>query len=301
MYPAFVRQLEADSGISIDYRTCGALEVAYEREHWIELQKRAEVQRRFGIAVDTICKSTVDTLAPGLELTGLSGALFYPRDACVAPLDLVQALRIACERGSVRIVENMAVQKIRAVGNRVLVDMGTYSVAAQSLVLSAGAWSSLVPITCAGATVNIPASVPIKGHLIAYSLPPNSLRPILRHRHHYIVQRKSGFTIAGSSAERCGFERTLNRVCIREIRSQVGSFYSPLRSAEPIREWMGFRPGVEEAGPVIRRVTGTSIWLAYGHYRNGILLTPATAHLLSAEILGQSHPSEGIRSACSCV
>lgn len=61
--------------------------------------------------------------------------------------------------------------------------------------------------------------------------------------------------------------------------------YSAVRTLEPTRQWFGFRPGIEHSGPAIRRITGTNLWLAYGHYRNGILLTPATAQLVASEIL----------------
>jgi glycine oxidase len=151
--------------------------------------------------------------------------------------------------------------------------------------LAAGAWSSYIPLRRSGTPFCIPQSVPVKGHLVGYQLPPGSLRPILRKGHHYVVQRQNGFTVAGSTEQRCGFSRSLDPERIREIRKETASFYSPLATMEPTREWTGFRPGLEHHGPIIGRVAGTKVWLAYGHYRNGILLTPATAHLVAGEIL----------------
>jgi glycine oxidase len=242
-------------------------------------------QRRFGISVDSICLSSVGTLAPGLNLAGLCGALYYPKDACVAPTDLLRALRIACIRRGVTILENSPVERMEAAPGRVSISMPSHQITGRNLVLAGGAWSSLIPISHSGTEISIPGSIPVKGHIVGYQLPPSSLRPILRHGHHYVVQRKNGFTLAGSSEERCGFNRSLNADLIREIRAGVDSFYTPVSAAEPSREWIGFRPGSELPGPVISRVQGTNIWLAYGHYRNGILLTPATAHLVSSEIL----------------
>jgi glycine oxidase len=286
MYPAFVRQLEKESGIPIDYRNCGAIELAYERERWHALQSRAEVQRNFGIPVHLLCPSSLSAVAPGLDSEGLLGALYYAKDACVAPSDLLRALRALCDRGGVKVLENTLVESIEAERDRVTVRIKKQHITGRNLVLSAGAWSSLIPLSRSGAPASIPASVPVKGHLVGYQLPPGSLRPILRHGHHYIVQRGNGFTVAGSSEETCGFNRSVNPERIREIRDEVGSFYTPLLTKEPTREWVGFRPGIEHQGPVISRVPGTRVWLAYGHYRNGILLTPATAHLVSGEILG---------------
>jgi glycine oxidase len=216
----------------------------------------------------------------------LFGALYYAKDACVAPADLLRALRELCDRGGVKIMENSPVESIDAERDRVTVRIAKHHITGRNLVLSAGSWSSLIPLSRSGAPTSIPTSVPVKGHLVGYQLPPGSLRPILRHGLHYVVQRKNGFTVAGSSEETCGFNRSVNPERIREIRDEIGSFYTPLLTKEPTREWVGFRPGIEHHGPVISRVPGTKVWLAYGHYRNGILLTPATAHLVSGEILG---------------
>ncbi len=114
MYPTFVRQLEKESGLSIDYRKCGAIELAYEHERWRELRKRADVQRRFGISVQWLCLSSLSAVAPGLNLEGLRGALYHPDDACVAPGDLLRALRAVCEREGVKILENSPVESIDA-------------------------------------------------------------------------------------------------------------------------------------------------------------------------------------------
>lgn len=288
MYPAFVRQLAKESSIPIDYRKCGAIELAYDRERWRALRVRSDIQRRLGIAVHLLCPSSLSAVAPGLNLEGLLGALYYPNDACVAPEDLLRALRIACNRGGVKILENSPVENIDAEFVLVTVRLPQQRITGRNLVLAAGAWSSLIPLSRSGTAIRIPGSVPVKGHLVGYHLVPGSLRPILRHGHNYVVQRKNGFTVAGSTEEKCGFNRSVDPGQTREIRAAVGSFYSPTSMLEPSREWIGFRPGIEHARPVMRRVPGTNVWLAYGHYRNGILLTPATAHLVSGEILGRS-------------
>jgi glycine oxidase len=290
MYPTFVRQLEKESGLSIDYRKCGAIELAYEHERWRELRERADVQRRFGISAQWLCLSSLSAVAPGLNLEGLRGALYYPDDACVAPGDLLRALRAVCEREGVKILENSPVESIDAERGLVMVRVREQRISGRNLVLAAGAWSSQIPLSRSGLATHIPESFPVKGHLVGYQLLPGSLRPILRNGHHYVVQRKSGF--AGSSEEQCGFDRSVNPERISEIRNAAGSIYSPISMLEPTREWTGFRPGIEGQGPTFGRVSGTNVWLAYGHYRNGILLTPATAHLVSRQILSASYKSQ---------
>ena len=258
--------------------------MAYDHEGWRALRRRADTQRRFGISAQMLCPSSLSALAPGLNLEGLLGVLYYPDDACVAPADLLRALRAVCECEGVRILENSPVEKIDAERRRVMVRVREQRIIGRHLVLAAGAWSSQIPVSRLGVTTHIPESFPVKGHLVGYRLLSGSLRPILRNGHHYIVQRKSGFTIAGSSEEQGGFNRSVNPERISEIRHAVGSFYTPISMLEPTREWTGFRPASESHAPTIGRVPGTNVWLAYGHYRNGILLAPATAHLVSHQI-----------------
>ena len=285
LYPAFIRALEKDSGVPIDFRRCGTIELAYERERWESLQKRADAQRKFGVYVDSISTSTLRELVPGLSLGGLRGALYYEDDSCVAPLDLLKALKIACERSGVTILEQTPVKSIHVDHDGVAVALFSGRIKTRSAVLAAGAWSSQIPISHSEASVSIPATFPVKGHIVGYQLPAASLAPILRHGQHYVLQRREGFTLAGSSEERCGFDRRINVELVREIHAGACSFYSPLLIAKPIREWIGFRPATDENEPIIRRIPASNLWLAYGHYRNGILLTPATAHLVADEIL----------------
>ncbi|HWC18919.1 MAG TPA: FAD-dependent oxidoreductase, partial [Terriglobales bacterium] len=136
MYPAFVRALEKESSVPIDFRKCGTVELAYEHAHWESLEKHADVQRRFGISVDSICTSTLRELAPGLNLGGVCGALYYPNEACVAPQDLLKALKIACERSGVTILEATPVKSIHAEASGVAAVTKDGLIKARSAVLA---------------------------------------------------------------------------------------------------------------------------------------------------------------------
>src|SRR5262249_2701776 len=105
---------------------------------------------------------------------------------------------------------------------------------------------------------------------------------ILRHEHTYILQRSHGFVSAGSSTENAGFERTVDSAIATDIRQRAEDLLPDLKSASEPEVWVGFRPAADE--PVIRRVPGSPICLALGHYRNGTLLAPATAERVTNEI-----------------
>ena len=114
---------------------------------------------------------------------------------------------------------------------------------------------------------------------------PGALGSTRRHGETYVLQRSNGFLIAGSNEQDIGFDRTVDPAICEDIHRRAARLFPPLEHATPVKRWIGFRPRlVEGDGPRIGRVDGTNVWLAYGHYRNGILLTPVTAQRVADEI-----------------
>ncbi|MGO4884522.1 MAG: NAD(P)/FAD-dependent oxidoreductase [Bryobacteraceae bacterium] len=279
LYPAFVAELESETGLPIDYRRCGAMEFARTESEWQELLARRAAQSEIGIRAEAV-----------------PGGLFYPDDALVDPRDVTRALRCACERCGVDIREHTRVTAVRLAAQRVDVETGGEVLSGEAAVLSAGAWSGAIPVLRDGARIDIPATFPVRGHLLGYSLAPQSRGPILRHGHTYVMQRSSGFTIAGTSSEQVGFNRELDLHIVEDIACRAAELCPQLRSAGNPIAWLGFRPATADFNPVIRRLEDTSLWLAYGHYRNGILLAPATAARVAHQIAAAQQPQTPVPS-----
>ena len=192
--------------------------------------------------------------------------MFHPEDGIVDPAALLGALHCACESRTVRIVR----ERITTVEPR------DYA----AVVIAAGAWSGQVHVN----NVNLPAVTPIKGHLIGFQLEPGALGPVRRHGETYVLQRSNGFLIAGSNEQDIGFDRTVDAAICEDIHRRAARLFPPLEHAKPEKRWIGFRPRSATFEPHIGRVEGTNVWLAYGHHRNGILLTPVTARRVAAQI-----------------
>jgi glycine oxidase len=124
----------------------------------------------------------------------------------------------------------------------------------------------------------------MKGHLLGYRLPAGSLGTTVRHDHTYVLQRAGGFTIAGSSTEDAGFDRTIDPKIVSDVAARAGALVPALRDFQPESVWIGFRPRTDAPAPHISRVLSSRLWLAYGHYRNGVLLAPATCDRICGEI-----------------
>ncbi len=89
----------------------------------------------------------------------------------------------------------------------------------------------------------------MKGHLLGYRLPAGSLATTVRHDHTYVLQRADGFTIAGSSTEDVGFDRTIDPKIVSDIAARAGALVPALRVLQPESVWIGFRPATGTAEP----------------------------------------------------
>jgi glycine oxidase len=258
MYPGFVQELESASSLPIEFKICGAYEFAEDARQWHQVMQRAEKQRLLGIHSEV-----------------QADRLFYPGDGQVKPSHVVRALVEAGKRLGIRFVENSPVRRIEAGA----VHTGSEEFHPGRILLTAGAWASqLLP--------GAPPAFPVKGHLIGYRMAAGSLPHIERRGHHYILQRKCGFTIAGSTSETVGFDRSIDLEQVARLHAMTKR-YVPGLPEEWESAWIGFRPGVD-GEPRVERWRETNIWLAYGHFRNGILLAPLTAQLLSEAVAASS-------------
>ncbi len=287
LYPAFVEELQAESGEHVDLRLCGALELARGEEEFAALEQRCKVQAGIPMRSQIVTHAEAMSMAPVLAPGSFDQAVFYPDDGIVDPVDVTRALRIAMTRRGVQVVEHLPVTEVDPISGTV--SAGAQRFHAGIVIVAAGAWSSaLLPL-------EVPEATPVKGHLIGYSLEPGFLDPVVRRGHTYLLQRSNGFLIAGATTERAGFDRQVDPRAGERLHQAAGEYVPQLLERKPDRVWIGLRPGALDAAgqvsnePVVKRLpladgSPSDVWLSYGHYRNGILLAPLTAKYLTGEI-----------------
>ncbi|HEX4748086.1 MAG TPA: glycine oxidase ThiO [Bryobacteraceae bacterium] len=279
MYTDFVSELEECCGLSIDFQPCGALDVAYSQSEMEALDARAERQALLGIQSKRISTSHVTAFWPRVRREGLTGARFYPKDAVVNPRELTHALKQVCGRRQyIEITEYCRVVALHIASDGVRVEHEHGSAKCDVAIVAAGAWSGAIELSGAPP---LPKTEPVKGQLIGYQQPEQTCNTIVRHGHTYLLQRANGLLIAGSSMERVGFDPEVNPFIESEIESRAGYVMPHLAETTKSESWMGFRPASDKLHIGWH---SPRLLLAYGHFRNGILLAPVTAERIFNEV-----------------
>lgn len=279
LYREFVRELENGSGFPIDYQECGGLDLAYSAAELEALEMRAADQQRAGIASKPVSPDHIRAFWPRIRAQGLFGGRFYPDDAIVNPREMLTALAANCRRLGVPIFQQREVTRAILSRDAVHVEVDLETLAFNALVIAAGAWSDAIAIEGAPP---LPRCEPVRGHLIGYQQPAQTCATILRHNHLYLLQRANGLLIAGASVEHAGFDRNLQPDIAANLAQGAAFVFPHLADTTPSETWIGFRPASDALH--IGKWHSDRLYLAYGHYRNGILLAPITAKRVAAEI-----------------
>jgi len=204
------------------------------------------------------------------------------------PRQLATALLAAVHATTIDLRPNTAVLSTRSFDNEVEIQTPTGILHAKEFVDCTGAWASI--------TSHLPnlQVTPKKGQMLAVSLPPSlPLHIVVRTPRIYIVPRTSGpnagRAIIGATIEDAGFDKTLHPSDIAHLRSLAASFLSPLADAPQLEAWAGLRPATPDGLPLLGALPNQpNHFVATGHYRDGILLAPATAHIMAQLLEGVS-------------
>jgi glycine oxidase len=129
---------------------------------------------------------------------------------------------------------------------------------------------------------------PRKGQMVAVRVPPPVDLPyVLRSPEIYLVPRGEGLIAIGATVERAGFNRRVDPLAVEHLRAQAAELWPPMASAPVVESWSGLRPGTLDELPLIGSAGVPHCWVATGHFRNGILLAPATALIVRQLLQGK--------------
>jgi glycine oxidase len=304
LYATFVAEIEdlngtSSCGQSLGYRRDGTLIVATNGSEAEELDRIYQTQKRRTPVLERLKSEEVQRHVPGLSPETRCG-LLVPGDHRVDNERLTPALIQAGKKLGVTYIDHtkalaLSVQKGRLTGV-VTANTGsnsTSSYSAAHFVLAAGCWSGEL---VAPLGIRLPI-VPCRGQMIEFET-AGDIPLVVRKGLHYLVPRWPRRLLAGTTQEYAGHEKSVTGEGLRSILEGVGRFAPFVNKLRFRRAWAGLRPDTADHLPVLGRGQHIdNLIFATGHFRNGILLAPITAQLISELVVtgSTSQPLEAYR------
>jgi glycine oxidase len=218
----------------------------------------------------------------------LAGGVLFEGDARIDPRLLLRALHIAASNTGVTFRSGAYVRSVVRTSSRatgVLLDDGTI-VRGTHVLVAAGSWTPLV----GGVGLPKDSVQPVRGQIVELETAAPSLRRVVFGPNVYLVPRDDGRVLVGSTMEFVGYRREVTARAVRDLLTAALALCPTLEGASLRGTWSSFRPYTPDELPFIGESDCERLLLATGHHRNGILLAPATAAMITALILGKRPP-----------
>lgn len=288
LHAAWADQLREETAIDTGFRRCGGLYVARDEAGLVGLNLQAGYWADLGIPHRRLEPSELHTLEPALAdalgHTACRQAYLLPDEAQVRNPWHLAALRAACARRGVRVLPSTEVHGFDRQGDRILAARTAAGpISADRFCLAAGAWSArlLAEWGC-----ELPL-VPVRGQIVLLAGPPGLLTRIVNEGSRYLVPRGDGHVLIGSTEERVGFDKRTTAEAVADLLRLATELVPALRSVAVERAWAGLRPCTPDLQPYLGAVPGlTNAFVATGHFRSGLQLSPATAVVVGQAIRG---------------
>jgi len=280
-WPAFAAALEEETGLSIDFRDDGILGVACEPHEADRLAKSAVELAARGADVVFLAGDEARALEPALS-EAVAGALYARGDAQVDAKKLLVALKESAQRRGARFID-ARVERATAKGERFALTLtGARGLSATKLVLANGAAAGAGLIDA----LPRPPVFPVKGEALALAAPETLLRHVVRAPGAYLCPKADGRLVLGATEYPDRGDYDVDDRAITALRRNAAAAVPATARLREIDRWAGLRPGTPDGAPILGRDLGgpDGVFLALGHYRNGILLAPESAALLAEEI-----------------
>jgi glycine oxidase len=285
VFEATVDRLETDSGIDPEYDPHGILYLALDDGERIELESRARWHREAGAFVHELSAAEACKLEPGISAETVF-ALHLPDNRRVDNRKLTQAYIAAAQTAGAKFRENARVDSIVTAGGRATglrLHDGS-AVAADLVIIAAGSWSHYIR----GLETDGVVLHPVRGQMLCFEGRPRTLTAAVFSMRGYLVPRRDGRILAGSTMEVAGYNKIVTLGGMEKI-TRAAIAMVPALGDLPFREaWAGLRPAARDLLPVIGYSPSVAnvIW-STGHYRSGILLSAITGEVVADLVAGR--------------
>ncbi|MFO7909289.1 MAG: glycine oxidase ThiO [Halomonas sp.] len=280
-YPELALRLLEETGIDPEYRQKGLVYLRVDDE-----QNALDWARQVGKPLERVAGDFLYAKEPNAA-PGCDSALWMPTLGSIRNPRLVRALKarlMAMPQVSLR--EGVSVTGFARQGDRVLgVETSAGRIEADQIIVCGGAWTATL---LASLDVHLPVR-PVKGQMIVFKASPTLVNRVVLMDGRYVIPRADGRILAGSTLEEAGFDKTLSGEARESLWHSATRIIPALAECEVEHHWAGLRPGSPDGVPFIGRLPGVdNLHVNAGHYRNGLVLAPASTRLLVDQLLGRT-------------
>lgn len=276
-YAEVCETLRQDTGIDPEYTVSGMLMVADE-----ELDTAMAWAAQHQCHLELIDRETFRELEPAAAHPPEQG-LWMPQIAQLRNPRIGQALHADLQRRGIDIQSDTPVTGIAREGDRCSgVQTGNGIHRADRVIVCAGAWSGELL-----GELPAPAAIrPVRGQMILFKGPPGTIRRITLEQQRYIIPRRDGHVLFGSTMEEVGFDKSTTPDVYRELHDIVTERFPVLRDFPVVKHWAGLRPGSPAGVPYIAAHPDIEgLFINAGQFRNGVVLGAASGRLMADLVL----------------
>jgi glycine oxidase len=284
-YRELSQRLQRETGVDANFEQSG----------FLLLPKFDTEAARTWCAANQVPVQAVKASAFGVQSLSGEDALWLPTICQIRPPYLMQAMRKWLEQNNVTMLEHTQLMPLQQTA--VLNEWQTVSgekLSADQFVVTSGAWSfDLLKETTAKLNIK-----PMRGQILLYK-PQKNLDQMVYREGFYMIPRRDGYLLAGSTLEDVGFEAAVTQAVRNELSAKAEAIMPALKNEPIVNHWSGLRPGTPENLPTISaHPTIENLYLNTGHFRYGLTMAPASAKLVVALMLGEKPEVDAMPYAC---
>ena len=278
-YPQLANDIYSESGIDPEWIQNGLLILDSD-----EQQEAGRWAAQFDVHCEVVKPARAQELEPQLEAVSSDG-IWLPDVAQVRNPRLVKAMRGSLAHYGVKLLEQAEVDSLQIKQGHISgVRVDGKGIAASKVIITCGAWSAGL-LQQLGIRLQIK---PVRGQMLLFLARPGLLSRIVLSKDRYVIPRRDGRVLVGSTLEDVGFNKSTTAQAREALIAEAKRLIPALAKCEVEHHWAGLRPASPDGIPYIykdRQIDG--LYVNTGHFRNGVVLGPASARLMADIVLGR--------------
>ena len=288
LHREWAARLSAETGVDTGYRECGGVYLAGKPGEVASLLGLQGWFAERGVEMHRVTHSELREFEPALvdDPDRIRAAFLLPGEAQLRNPHHLSALQQACRRRGVDLVPHCEVTEFEILAEQVVgVASRGQTYRADRYCLTSGAWTHqlLEQLSISNGIL------PVRGQIVLFRGDRQLFRRVINEGPRYIVPRDDGRVLVGSTEEEVGYHKGTTDEAIAELTDLAHSLVPQLRDAQVERTWSGLRPGSFDGFPYMGRVVPWSnVFVAAGHFRSGLFLSPAIAVAMSQLMCGET-------------